>query len=150
MRLRKPSQTGPRRVWRMTADAPQGEFVDPDHVPIKTPDLASAEDTSDATWRGSSYDLLQGLDVKESVADDLFDDLFEGPPPTAPEAKPISPPESCTPYQWILRFALRIAQLDTQAQPKLVIAMARELWRTTGHLMPEDVAVAKYDRDRQK
>jgi len=76
----------PRRVWRMTPDAPLGEFVyfDPTEgagsladAPLKVLDPAPVAD-----WRGSSFDLLNGVEVREhtdSMTGELFDKLFKRP-----------------------------------------------------------------------
>ena len=73
-----------RRVWRMTADAPLGELVDFDpteedgghpDAPLKVLDPAPVVD-----WRGSSFDLLNGVDVRDhsdSIPAALFDRLFK-------------------------------------------------------------------------
>jgi hypothetical protein len=73
-----------RRVWRMTADAPLGELVDFDptvedgshrDAPLKVLDPATVVD-----WRGSSFDLLNGVDVRDhsdSVPGELFARLFK-------------------------------------------------------------------------
>lgn len=76
----------PRRVWRITTDAPLGEFIDfdptvpvrasePSDVPLKVLDPAPVVD-----WRSSSYDLLNGVEVRDhsdSIPGDLFDRLFK-------------------------------------------------------------------------
>jgi len=73
-----------RRVWRMTADAPLGELVDFDpteedgvhrDAPLKVLDPATVVD-----WRGSSFDLLNGVDVRDhshSIPGELFHRLFK-------------------------------------------------------------------------
>jgi hypothetical protein len=73
-----------RRVWRMTPDAPLGELVDFDpteavdasaDAPHKVLDPARVVD-----WRGSSFDLLNGVEVRDysdSLPADLFDRLFK-------------------------------------------------------------------------
>jgi hypothetical protein len=80
---KKPSL--PRRVWRVTPEAPMGEFVDID--PLKSPAEAAADaaprvlDPAPVVdWRGSSWDLLNGCEVsddEDSIPGDLFDDLFK-------------------------------------------------------------------------
>jgi hypothetical protein len=78
----KSSPRGPRRIWRMTPDAPQGAFVDsraPDQpsgpVPLGEPEV------SERSWLGSSLELAAGVRVTETPADtlpgDLFDQLFK-------------------------------------------------------------------------
>lgn len=75
-----------RRVWRVTAAAPMGEFVD---IDLTTPASAAGAPDVQARvldpapvvdWRSSSYDLLNGLEVnddEESIPGDLFDELFK-------------------------------------------------------------------------
>ena len=75
-----------RRIWRMTADASHGEFVDFDptqsepaaglvDIPLRVLDPAPVVD-----WRASSYDLLNGLEVRDhsdSIPGELFERLFK-------------------------------------------------------------------------
>ena len=97
-------QSGPRRVWRMTADAPQGEVLE--LVPKPTPAEVAAvrkaalEATGEAqakvhdpakvpSWQASSWDLMTGLkvrDVSDTIPDRIFDELFgsQGPLPSTP------------------------------------------------------------------
>lgn len=63
-----------------------GEFVD---IDLSTPTAATGAPEAQAKvldpapvvdWRGSSYDLLNGLEVnddEESIPGDLFDELFK-------------------------------------------------------------------------
>jgi hypothetical protein len=74
----------PRRVWRMTLEAPLGKVVDFDptggagslaDAPHRVLDPAPVVD-----WRGSSFDLLNGVDVRDhsdSIPGELFDRLFK-------------------------------------------------------------------------
>jgi hypothetical protein len=74
-------------VWRITAAAPLGEFVDPDAPPPRP----SPADRERGGWVVSSFDLAHGAEVSEgtdTVPDDLFDELFA--PPKPPE-KPRDP-----------------------------------------------------------
>ena len=73
-------------MWRITSDAPQGEFVDFDPtvgppvvkavvVPLRVIDPAPV-----VSWHASSYDLLNGVDVIDqtnSIPGALFDKLFK-------------------------------------------------------------------------
>ena len=74
----------PRRVWRMTGDAPQGEFVDalPGELSPMTGDAEAAPPVrSHPNWMASSHDLLDGLEVSDfsdTLPNDLYDDLFDG------------------------------------------------------------------------
>jgi hypothetical protein len=74
----------PRRVWRMTSDAPLGKVVDFDptegagslaDAPHRVLDPAPVVD-----WHGSSFDLLNGVDVRDhsdSIPGELFERLFK-------------------------------------------------------------------------
>ena len=75
-----------RRVWRITKDAPLGELVDFDPTVAEplpaqvgaTPKVLEPAPVVD--WRGSSFDLLNGLDVvdhTDSIPGALFDKLFK-------------------------------------------------------------------------
>ena len=99
-------QTGPRRVWRMTADAPQGEVLElvpktapPEAVPARkvaavaeVPAEAPAKVLDPAkvpSWQASSWDLMTGLkvrDVSDTIPDRIFDELFgsQRPLPSTP------------------------------------------------------------------
>lgn len=146
----KKSSDGQRRVWRITPGAPLGEIVDPD-VPItKAPDPSSVEEMPDAAWLGSSYDLLNGLEVTETAPDELFEDLFNARSPSTSGTESRTAPAAVSKHQWILRFALRVAELDVHAEPKQVIGLARELWPTRGHLVPEEVAQAGHDNGGER
>ena len=66
-----------KRVWRVTAEAPQGEFVDPSATPERAGELALRPDSG---WHESTFDLSAGLDVSEApdtLPADLFDKLFK-------------------------------------------------------------------------
>ena len=99
-------QSGPRRVWRMTADAPQGEVLElvpktaqAEPVPTRKA-AAAAEASAEApakvldpakvpSWQASSWDLMTGLkvrDVSDTIPDRIFDELFgsQGPLPSTP------------------------------------------------------------------
>ena len=74
----------PRRIWRMTLEAPLGEVVDFDptegtgslaDAPHRVLDPAPVVD-----WRGSSFDLLNGVDVRDhsdSIPGEMFERLFK-------------------------------------------------------------------------
>ena len=82
MELKKPLMT--RRIWRMTHDAPLDELVDFDpteaagchaDAPLKVLDPGPVLD-----WRGSSFDLLDGVEVRDhsdSIPGEFFDRLFK-------------------------------------------------------------------------
>lgn len=72
------SKQGKKLIWRITAAAPLGQFVDPDAEPPR----ASASDESAPEcggWVVSSFDLKHGVDILEdsdTVPGDLYDELF--------------------------------------------------------------------------
>jgi hypothetical protein len=103
----KKQAAAPRRVWRMTADAPQGEVLE--LVPKTTPPAdaaavrkAVAETGGEAqakvldpakvpSWQASSWDLMTGLrvrDVSDTIPDRIFDELFGSPQQPLPSAPP--------------------------------------------------------------
>jgi len=85
---------GPRKVWRMTAEAPMGEILEllPDAEPkastkdwLTTPaslgDLRARlpDPAGEPNWQSSSYDLLSGLtvrDVTDTIPGNVFDEVF--------------------------------------------------------------------------
>jgi hypothetical protein len=74
----------PRKVWRMTAEAPQGEFIEalPGELsPMTDPAHPTSPVRSHPNWMASSHDLLNGLEVSDfsdTLPNDLYDDLFDG------------------------------------------------------------------------
>ena len=73
----------PRKVWRMTAEVPQGEFVGelPDELSPMADDGRAKSVRSHPNWMTSSHDLLNGLEVSDfadTLPNDLYDDLFDG------------------------------------------------------------------------
>ena len=81
-----------KRVWRITASNPMGEWVDSLPVPASAPEPApetikamSLQGDADGHWLMSSFDLLSGSEVTEdpdTVPGDLFDELFSPKPDT--------------------------------------------------------------------
>ena len=70
---------GPRRVWRVTPNAPHGEYVDPDQVPQE---LTHPPERPEPGWLVSSFELTHGLEVTDetdTMPGDLFDELFNKP-----------------------------------------------------------------------
>lgn len=68
-----------RKVWRITADAPQGRWVDPES---ERAEQLQPEERFEPGWRQSSFDLAYGLDVHDAtdtVPGELLDDLFKKP-----------------------------------------------------------------------
>ena len=96
----------------------------------------------------SSWDLLNGLEVTESGADDLHESLFEQPPPSA-SAVP-SRERAQNAGEWIRRFAIRLAELDLQRDPKELIELAKRQWMTKHYLAPEEAAEVAYGSDRRR
>ena len=75
-------------VWRITADAPLGEFVEPGAPP---PSAVVPDEPVPAGWVASSFDLKHGVEVREdgdTVPGDLYDALFSR---TWAEPKPGDP-----------------------------------------------------------
>ena len=73
----------PRKIWRMSADAPLGEIVeiDPAYEVVKADAARLDIDEWPVTdWQSSSYDLLTGCEVKDYTAripDRVFNALFK-------------------------------------------------------------------------
>jgi hypothetical protein len=73
-----PPHRGVKLVWRITDDAPAGEYVDPaalttDRHPKDQPEVVYGG------WIESSFDLLHGADISDdpdTVTPELFDELF--------------------------------------------------------------------------
>jgi hypothetical protein len=62
----KPVSRPPRRmVWRISAEAPAGEWVDPDTPTTTSPAETQPADLSSGGWLTSSMDLLGGAEVIE-------------------------------------------------------------------------------------
>jgi hypothetical protein len=90
------SKTGYRKVWRMTAEAPMGTILEllPDtepKAPVKDWPTATAsldemrsrlpDPAAEPNWQSSSYDLLNGLtvrDVTDTIPGKIFDEVFRG------------------------------------------------------------------------
>ncbi len=73
-------------VWRISPDAPKGEWVDPATTPAEK--LNEAEFESGA-WLMSSFDLQYGADIRDvtdTVPEELLDELF--PPRDIPPETP--------------------------------------------------------------
>ena len=61
-----PAQPAVRKVWRITAAAPQGEYVTPDKAQQRQPAAPAA---ADSDWFSSSVELERGATVTEYVWD---------------------------------------------------------------------------------
>ena len=79
MTTRKPTTSRKSAlVWRISAEAPQGKWVDPTKSRNEPP-KENLPEVSYGGWASSSFDLLSGVDVSDdpdTVPDALFDELF--------------------------------------------------------------------------
>lgn len=79
----KSSKEPPKLVWRISANAPLGEFVDPKQaakeaaVAAATKPAPSARETREHGWLASSLELLGGVRVSETPMDTLPGDLID-------------------------------------------------------------------------
>ena len=64
-------------VWRITANAPHGEYVDPKQAATTPPVPRAAVDPRDNGWLASSLELLGGVRVSEAPMDTLPGELIE-------------------------------------------------------------------------
>jgi hypothetical protein len=135
-----------RRVWRITPAAPLGEVIEVGESGVADPNPSDGEEAADAGWLGSSYDLLNGLEVMETAAGTPVEASPDSHGAAAPKGVNSAAPAAISKHQWILRFALKTAELEPHSEPKQVIALARELWLTCDGLAPEQAA---HDRHRQ-
>jgi hypothetical protein len=74
--LRKTPPGAKRLVWRITPDAPRGEWVNAEA--IRAPKVDAPEEPR-SNWAMSSFDLQYGAeirDVSDTVPKDLLDQLF--------------------------------------------------------------------------
>ena len=65
-------------VWRISADTPNGSWVDPATSPIAA-HAAELSDVPRGGWTASSFDLLNGCDVSDdpdTLSDAQLDELF--------------------------------------------------------------------------
>ncbi len=77
MARRKDEKEPPRLVWRITADAPLGEYVDPAVAARpKRPKTEGAEGR-ERSWLGSSLELLGGVKVSETPMETLPGELID-------------------------------------------------------------------------
>ena len=103
-----------------------------DVIPLSTP-----VELVEASWVGSSWDLLTGLDVMESAAAELFDEFFDS---TSGTARELAQSDDLGKDQWVLAFAIELAGLDRDLDPSEVIRVAKRLWQRKHHLPPQAVA----------
>jgi len=64
-------------VWRVTANAPMGEYVDPRQAVSNPPASKDSVDPRDNGWLASSLELLGGVRVSEAPMDTLPGDLID-------------------------------------------------------------------------
>jgi len=131
-----------RRVWRMTAESPLGEFVDADEKPARPTAQPGPDELQPSSYVRSSWDLLNGLEVTESAAGDLPEELFDRPPPAVPAPRA----RTQHPGEWVRRFAIRLAELDVQREPKELIELAKRQWMTQHYIAPEEAAELEHAR----
>lgn len=79
MTRRKDSKEPPKLVWRITADAPLGEYVDPRVAAVKKKNDKDkdAPEVREHGWLGSSLELLGGVRVSETPMDTLPGELVD-------------------------------------------------------------------------
>jgi hypothetical protein len=66
-------------IWRMSNNAPLGEYVHPSDAAapaVESPEPATPSDPK-SSWRLSSLELSDGLQVSEQPIDTLPDDLWD-------------------------------------------------------------------------
>ena len=108
--MRKPEKPErQRRVWRMTPEAPLGEFVDADEKPAKSTVQPGPDELQPASYVRSSWDLLNGLEVTESSPGEI-EGLFDELPQATPAAPARERPRNAG--EWIRRFSLRHVELE--------------------------------------
>ena len=98
---------------------------------------APAASVAEANWARSSWDLLNGLDVVESEPGELFDTFFDSDSGTARE---VIASGDLSKDEWLRAFAVELADLDRQLDPRDVIRLGHALWPKKGHLSAEVVA----------
>lgn len=143
--MRKSDKPGAaqRRIWRMTPEAPLGEFVDAEDKADKPAAQPAPDELHPSSWVRSSWDLLNGLEVTESSPAEL-EALFGEAAQAAPASPARERPQNAG--EWIRRFALRLAELDLQRDPKELIELAKRQWMTQHYLPPEEAAELEHGR----
>ncbi len=147
--MRKSDKPGAqRRIWRMTLEAPLGEFVDADDKADKPAAQPGPDELQPSSYVRSSWDLLNGLEVTESAAGDLHESLFDEPPKSASAAPARERARNAG--EWLRRFAIRLAELDLQRDPKELIELAKRQWMAKHYLAPEEAAELAHATDRSR
>jgi hypothetical protein len=103
---------------------------------VSRPSAATAV-VPEANWARSSWDLLNGLDVVESELGELFDTFFDS---DSGMAREIVESGDRSKDEWLRAFAVALADLDRELDPREVIQLGHALWRKKGHLPGEFVA----------
>lgn len=87
--MARPKHPGRRRIWRVTPEAPMGEFVELDAAGAKAdeplPERDARPESGESNWVQSSFDLAIGLEVSDfddTVPAELLEELFKTPPPS--------------------------------------------------------------------
>ncbi len=77
-RLSANKQQPAKLVWRVTANAPMGEYVDPRHA-VNSPPVPKDKpvDPRDNGWLASSLELLGGVRISEAPMDTLPGELID-------------------------------------------------------------------------
>ena len=76
-RLSANKQQPAKLVWRVTANAPMGEYVDPRQAVSNPAATKESVDPRDNGWLASSLELLGGVRVSEAPMDTLPGDLID-------------------------------------------------------------------------
>ena len=77
MARRKDEKEPPRLVWRITADAPLGEYVDPKIAARQKRTNTAGDEARERSWLGSSLELLGGVRVSETPMETLPGELID-------------------------------------------------------------------------
>ena len=120
-----------------TSTAPPSDDVAGDLALDRRVPSSTTVELVEASWVGSSWDLLTGLDVVESAPGKLFDEFFDS---QSGAARDPAQSGDLSKDQWLLAFAVELAELDRNLEPRDVIRLAKLLWRKKQHLPPEVVA----------
>lgn len=76
-RLTVNKQQPAKLVWRVTADAPMGEYVDPKEAATKLASVGKPVDPRENGLLASSLELLRGVRVSEAPMDTLPGELID-------------------------------------------------------------------------
>lgn len=72
---RNAGKTPAKLVWRITPDAPNGQYVDPSRP--EPPPAKAAPEPRENGWLASSLELLGGVKVSETPMDTLPGELID-------------------------------------------------------------------------